>query len=67
MALPERCQRANPIHFVIKPGHEIEAIERVIAENGGYGVVEALETLRKMRAACMADPACPPDVLRAST
>jgi hypothetical protein len=26
---------------------------------------EALETLRRMRAACMADPACPPDVLRA--
>ena len=26
---------------------------------------EALETLRTMRAACMADPACPPDVLRA--
>jgi hypothetical protein len=26
---------------------------------------EALETLRKMRAACMADPACPSDVLRA--
>ncbi len=32
--------RANPIHFVIKPGHEIEAIERVIAEDGGYAVVE---------------------------
>ena len=26
---------------------------------------EALETLRKMRAACMADPGCPPDALRA--
>lgn len=26
---------------------------------------EALVTLRKMRAACMADPGCPPDVLRA--
>ena len=32
--------RANPIHFVIKPGHEIKAIERVIAEDGGYAVVE---------------------------
>jgi hypothetical protein len=32
--------RANPIRFVIKPGHEIEAIERVVAEDGGYAVVE---------------------------
>jgi hypothetical protein len=32
--------RANPVRFVIKPGHEIEAIERVVAEDGGYAVVE---------------------------
>jgi hypothetical protein len=32
--------RANPIRFVIKPGHEIDAIERVISEDRGYAVVE---------------------------
>jgi hypothetical protein len=32
--------RANPIRFVIKPGHEIDAIERVISEDGGSAVVE---------------------------
>lgn len=32
--------RANPIRFVIKPGHEIDAIERVTSENGGFAVVE---------------------------
>ncbi len=32
--------RANPIRFVIKPGHEIDAIERVVSENGGFAVVE---------------------------
>ena len=32
--------RANPIRFVIKPRHEIDAIERVVAEDGGYAVVE---------------------------
>ena len=33
--------RANPLRFVIKPGHEIDAVERVISEDGGgYAVVE---------------------------
>ena len=32
--------RANPLRFVITPGHEIDAIERVISEDGGYAVVE---------------------------
>ena len=32
--------RADPLRFVIKPGHEIDAIERVISEDGGSAVVE---------------------------
>ena len=32
--------RTNPIRFAIKPGHEIDAIERVISENGGFAIVE---------------------------
>jgi hypothetical protein len=36
--------RANPLRFVIKPGHEIDAVERVISEDGGgYAVVEKHE------------------------
>jgi hypothetical protein len=35
--------RDNPLRFVIRQGHEIEAIERVIAEDGGYVVVEKHE------------------------
>lgn len=35
--------RDNPLRFVIKPRHAIEAIERVVSENGGYAVVEKHE------------------------
>jgi hypothetical protein len=35
--------RDNPLRFVIRQGHEIEAIERVVAEDGGYVVVEKHE------------------------
>lgn len=32
--------RAEPEHFLVKPGHELDDVERVILENGRYAVVE---------------------------
>jgi hypothetical protein len=32
--------RANPRHFVVRPGHEAWTIERVVSDRGSYRVVE---------------------------
>lgn len=41
LTLPEYERvRANSIWFVIRPGHDIPEIERVVSENGGHVVVE---------------------------
>ncbi|HKT43585.1 MAG TPA: hypothetical protein VJQ85_02220 [Gaiellaceae bacterium] len=32
--------RAHGAHFVVIPGHELEEVERVVAGNGRYAVVE---------------------------
>lgn len=32
--------RAEPTHFLIAPGHDVPRIERVVARNDGYHVVE---------------------------
>ncbi len=40
--------RANPLHFAIVPGHEIDGIERVIATNDRFVTVEKLEGEREL-------------------
>ena len=32
--------RSNPRRFVVKPGHEVEAVERVVSAGDGYVIVE---------------------------
>jgi hypothetical protein len=32
--------RANPRRFVVRPGHEREEMERVVADRGAYRIVE---------------------------
>jgi hypothetical protein len=32
--------RANPRHFVVRPGHEAHSVERIVADHGSYRVVE---------------------------
>ena len=34
--------RSVPAHFAVLPGHEVAEVERVVAENGRYAVVEKL-------------------------
>jgi hypothetical protein len=34
--------RSAPTHFVVLPGHEIPAVERVVERTGGYVVVKKL-------------------------
>jgi hypothetical protein len=34
--------RANPTHFVVLPGHEIPAVERVVERSAGHVVVEKI-------------------------
>ena len=46
--------RSNPIHFAVVRGHERLEIERVVAENDGYLVVEKLPGAREI--ALAADP-----------
>ncbi len=38
---------ANPLHFIVKPDHQIPEIERVITEQPGYLVVEKLGEARE--------------------
>lgn len=35
--------RADPIRFVIKNGHEVISLERVVRETAGYAVIEKRE------------------------
>jgi hypothetical protein len=37
---------ANPLRFIVKPGHQIDAVERVIAQNPTYLVVEKVGEAR---------------------
>jgi hypothetical protein len=34
--------RSNPAWFIVRPGHEVLAIERVISEADGYAIVERM-------------------------
>lgn len=41
--------RENPTHFLLAPGHEAAAFERVVAKRRGYWVVEKVErTMRRI-------------------
>jgi hypothetical protein len=46
--------RANPLHFAVRPGHEIDDVERVVAERDDYRVVMKIEV--GARVAREADP-----------
>ena len=46
--------RANPLHFVVRPGHEIDEVERVVGERDDYRVVMKIEV--GARVAREADP-----------
>ncbi len=35
--------RSHPTHFAIVPGHESQAVERIVEENERYAVAEKLE------------------------
>ena len=47
--------RANPTHFAIVPGHEVLDVERVVAQNERYAVVEKLHG-EASRLASQTDP-----------
>lgn len=37
---------SNPLHFIVKPEHQIRQIERVVADRGSYLVVEKVGEAR---------------------
>jgi len=45
--------RANPLHFAIRPGHQVAEVENVISRTERFAVVEKFEGKREL---VLADP-----------
>ena len=50
--------RENPTHFLLAPGHEAAALERVVERRNGYWIVEKVEATMR-RIAARFDPRAP--------
>jgi hypothetical protein len=46
--------RANPARFIVREGHQVPEVERVVGGNGRYLVVEAIGAAAEL--ACARDP-----------
>lgn len=50
--------RSDPTHFVVRSGHEVKDVERVLEDRGSYAIIEKCDEVAALMA--RTDPRTPP-------